>query len=104
MAIDFRPRDFLQPAAIARMRWLFERAQWWPLERRRAYEGERLRAVLRHAEARVPFYRDAFKAAGLRPETVRDLADLRRLPTLTKRSVLEDPRRLVAADHRISRR
>lgn len=100
MAIDFRPRDFLQPAAIARMRWLFERAQWWPLERRRAYEGERLRAVLRHAEARVPFYRDAFKAAGLRPETVRDLADLRRLPTLTKRSVLEDPGRLVAADAR----
>ncbi|MEU8758993.1 phenylacetate--CoA ligase PaaK [Streptomyces sp. NPDC048659] len=45
---------------------------------------ERLRATLRHAYAHVDFYRQAFDAAGVRPEDCRSLADLARFPFTAK--------------------
>lgn len=98
MAIDFRVRDFLQPAAILRMRWQLERAQWWPAERLAAWQMRRLRAVLTHAAAEVPFYRAAFAAADLQPAGIRSVSDLRRLPIVTKRTVLEAGHAMVARD------
>lgn len=44
----------------------------------------RLRATLRHAYENVPFYRDSFDAAGLRPDDCRSLADLARFPFTAK--------------------
>ena len=98
MAIDFRVRDFLQPAAIVHTRWLLERAQWWPPDRLGDYQMRRLRAVLTHAAADVPFWRTAFAAAGVQPDQVRAVSDLRRLPVVTKRTVLEAGAAMVARD------
>ncbi|CAM5331928.1 phenylacetate--CoA ligase [Streptomyces sp. ATCC51928] len=49
-----------------------------------ALQRERLRATLRHAYDKVPFYRNAFDRAGLKPEDCRTLADLARFPFTTK--------------------
>ncbi|MCP3819631.1 phenylacetate--CoA ligase [Streptomyces sp. A3M-1-3] len=49
-----------------------------------ALQLERLRATLRHAYAHVPFYRESFDKAGVRPEDCRSLADLARFPFTTK--------------------
>ena len=40
----------------------------------------RLRALLAHAHANVPMYRERFDAAGVHPDDVRDLSDLARFP------------------------
>ncbi|MGW0948388.1 phenylacetate--CoA ligase PaaK [Streptomyces sp. NPDC002623] len=50
----------------------------------RALQLERLRASLRHAYARVPFYRDSFDQAGVHPDDCRSLADLSRFPFTVK--------------------
>lgn len=50
----------------------------------RTLQQERLRATLRRAYEHVPFYRDAFDAAGVRPEDCRSPADLPRFPFTTK--------------------
>ncbi|MGW1893872.1 phenylacetate--CoA ligase PaaK [Streptomyces sp. NPDC002004] len=50
----------------------------------RALQLERLRESLRHAYTHVPFYRQAFDAAGMCPEDCRSLADLARFPFTTK--------------------
>ena len=50
-----------------------------------ALQEERLRALVRRAYERVPFYREAMQARGLRPEDIRSLADLPKLPFTTKR-------------------
>ncbi|MFF5088174.1 phenylacetate--CoA ligase PaaK [Streptomyces niveus] len=49
-----------------------------------ALQLTRLRATLRHAYERVPFYRESFDAAGLRPDDCRSLADLARFPFTAK--------------------
>ncbi|MGC4998359.1 phenylacetate--CoA ligase PaaK [Streptomyces sp. DT195] len=53
-------------------------------EELRALQLERLRASLRHAYAHVPFYRESFDKAGVRPEDCRSLADLAHFPFTTK--------------------
>ena len=55
-----------------------------PLEVLRALQLERLRWSLAHAYAHVPVYRRLFDAAGVRPEDVRSLDDLRGVPFTTK--------------------
>ncbi|GGV04235.1 phenylacetate-coenzyme A ligase [Streptomyces filipinensis] len=50
----------------------------------RELQLERLRTTLRHAYDNVPFYRESFDKAGVRPEDCRSLADLVRFPFTTK--------------------
>lgn len=44
---------------------------------------QRLRDTVRRVAARVPFYQQKLAASGVRPEDIRSLADLRRLPFTT---------------------
>lgn len=52
---------------------------------------DRLRESLRWYADRVPFYRERFEAAGIRPETL-DLADLDRIPVLRKADLVASQR------------
>jgi phenylacetate-CoA ligase len=52
----------------------------------------RLRETLSWVEARVPFYRDRFAAAGIRPETV-DEESLARIPVLRKADLVASQRK-----------
>ncbi|GHF56449.1 phenylacetate--CoA ligase PaaK [Streptomyces thermodiastaticus] len=55
----------------------------------RALQLDRLRATLRHAYENVPFHRDAFDRAGVRPEDCRTLDDLARFPFTSKADLRE---------------
>ena len=54
------------------------------------WQSARLREQVRHAAAHSPFYRRKWKAAGVRPEQIRTLADLPRLPFTTKDELKEN--------------
>ena len=49
-----------------------------------ALQISRMRATLAHAYGAIPHYRRAFDAAGVHPDDLRELADLRRFPFTTK--------------------
>lgn len=59
------------------------------LDELRALQLERLRWSLHHAYEHVPFYRQAFDAAGVNPEDLRQLEDLSRFPFLLKQHFRE---------------
>ena len=50
---------------------------------------ERLRETVRRVIANVPFYRERFRAAGVGPEDIRTIDDVRRLPFTTKQDLRE---------------
>jgi phenylacetate-CoA ligase len=54
-----------------------------------ALQRERLRATLRRAYERVPFYRDGFDRAGVHPDDLHELTDLARFPFLEKKHFRE---------------
>jgi phenylacetate-CoA ligase len=53
----------------------------------RLRQERQLRALVRHAATRVPFYRDLYAAHGLRPQCVQSLLDLPSLPIVDKRQL-----------------
>ncbi len=60
-----------------------------PLERLRALQLERLQWTVRHAYDNVELYRRKFDEAGVRPDDIRSLDDIRLLPFTTKADLRE---------------
>jgi len=61
-----------------------EDVQWWPAERIAALQVQRLQAFLQDVGTHVPYYQTLFKECSLDPASVHSVADLQRLPFLTK--------------------
>ncbi len=104
--VDRLVRNVFYPLALWRsgdagqLRWLreFERTQWLSPDDLRRLQLQRLQALLAHAYARCPFYRERFDDAGLRPHDVRALEDLARLPALEKSDLQQRGPDMVARD------
>src|SRR4030042_2602293 len=54
----------------------------------RAFQLERLKKLVRHSYNSVPYYRELFEKINLRPEDIRSLKDLKKIPLLDKRTVI----------------
>ncbi len=76
-----------------------EASQWFPPERLRAEQLERLRGFLADIGARVPYYRDLFRACGFDPAALRSVAGLQALPLLTKAVIRAQGDRMKAEGH-----
>jgi phenylacetate-CoA ligase len=63
----------------------------WTRERLDHFQSECLRRLVRHAGARVPYYRDLFRRHGLAPEDIRGVKDLARLPLAHRSEMQERP-------------
>ena len=57
---------------------------YWPREKLRQVQTERLKQTVAWAHERVPWYRQQFAQSGISPGDVRSLDDLSRLPFITK--------------------
>ena len=64
--------------------WRAQRVQWRDPANLRAWQGQRLGALVRHAYATVPFYRRLYDRERVDPAAIRSLGDLARLPVITK--------------------
>lgn len=72
------------------------RAAWSP-ERLAEYRDSRLRAMVKHCYETVPYYRRTFKEGGVSPNDIRELADLSKLPILTKEVVNKNPKEFLSS-------
>jgi phenylacetate-CoA ligase len=64
-------------------------AQGWSADRARAYQLDQLRRVCLLAYERTAFYRRQLDSAGFHPDRLRTLDDLRRIPMIDRRTVLD---------------
>ena len=69
----------------------------WPADRLRSYQLDCLRRTLTMAERLVPFYRERFRAAGVRAENVTTLDELKAVPVL-ERAELRDAGSAILAE------
>jgi phenylacetate-CoA ligase len=85
----FTPRELaINAAKIALHYPAFLRRPFAPREETRAYQLAALRRLVAFAYDAVPLYRDKYRAAGVRPDDLRCLDDLRHFPTVTKAEVV----------------
>jgi phenylacetate-CoA ligase len=80
----FPLHERLKGHASVAVRETLEASQWWPAERLQTLQMTRLRALLQHAQAHVPFYRAMFAEHDFDPAKVASTGDLTILPLLTK--------------------
>lgn len=84
MALEFKLNDFAHPAAIIKLRSTFEKTQWFTTEEQTLYQERLLRRIVEHAYRYVPYYRDLFDSIRLKPDDIRRLSDINKIPILTK--------------------
>ena len=92
--------DLRSGGAFSREYRTILRTQWDTPDRVRALQFERLTALLQHAERHVPFYQQRFAEYGVRATDVKDFGDFARIPTLTKRDVVENADRVLSRARR----
>lgn len=70
----------------------------WDRQRLITYQEDRLRDLVEHCYAHVPYYRRVFGERGLTPRDIRQVADLQKLPFLTREIVRKEKRNLIATN------
>jgi phenylacetate-CoA ligase len=98
--VVFPVQERLKRHDTPRVRREMEASQWWPRERLQALQTQRLQALLQHAAAHVPYYRELFQRLGFDPGSVRGPADLQALPFLSKAEIRAHSDALRADDAR----
>lgn len=96
MALEFKPADFAYPLSLLKLRAAFEKNQWRARDEQINYQERLLRRIVSHAYAHVPYYRELFDELRLRPGDIRRLADLEKIPVLTKETLSREFKRLQA--------
>lgn len=67
-----------------RLRTFLKEAQWWDRARAEAWQLQKLKEIVRYAYEHVPGYQALYRDAGVTPDDIRALADVRHLPFTTK--------------------
>jgi phenylacetate-CoA ligase len=83
----FPLHERLKKHTTVALRRAMEKSQWWPTEQIQALQLARLKQLLTNVQQHVPYYRALFLQHGFNPEAVSSLADLTRLPFLTKTEI-----------------
>ncbi len=82
--ILFPIQEKLKKHDTVAIRKSMEESQWWSTSKLEELRIERLRKLLLKAGQHVPYYRDCFASLGFDPQTISSIADLQKLPFLTK--------------------
>jgi len=98
------PRDVLYGSRFRRVRATLAATEKRPAPDLAAWQDARVAELVALAYDRVPHYRIAMQARGVRPEHVKGVADLPRLPLLTKDDVRRDPDALLVRGVPLGRR
>ena len=78
---------------------LLEKTQWWSRSELEHFQQERLQALLKHAYENVPYYHRIFKGLKLKPEDIKNVDDLQKLPILTKEHIRNNLDNLTAKNY-----
>jgi phenylacetate-CoA ligase len=78
--------------------------QHWDRDKLRKYQEKRLRAVVKYAYEHVPFYHKKFKSAGIKPDDIKCLENLSKLPLIRKSEFRQvSPRQRVSIEFDINK-
>jgi phenylacetate-CoA ligase len=86
----FPAQELLKGRRTRRVLKELERSQWLAPDELERLQVQRLRGLLIHAGARVPYYRELFDRHRFDPAAVTSITDLRRLPLLLKATVRDN--------------
>ncbi|MCJ7608494.1 hypothetical protein MUP00_02335, partial [Candidatus Bathyarchaeota archaeon] len=75
------------------------RSCYWPRSRLLEHQTMELRKIVRYSYDNVPYYHDNMRVLGLRPDDIRTLKDLNKLPILRKSTIRASVDRLISKEY-----
>ena len=81
-----------------------EESQWWPREKILELQNQRLQHLIKQACVNVPYYRHVFYERGLKPEDIKTVDDLVKLPIITRKIVRDNFAEMIASDFPVKER
>lgn len=88
--------DYIEGTDVSKQLTLLEKSQWWKSKDLQDYQNKRLRAIIHHAYANVPYYHELFRSLDIYPSDISTKEDLVKLPVLTKEDIRKNPERFIA--------
>jgi len=76
---------------------------YWSKEELEGYRDKRLREVVKYAYDNSRFYHERFREAGVKPEDVRTVGDLHKLPIIRKEDVVKNLSNVVSVKYDIAK-
>jgi phenylacetate-CoA ligase len=76
--------DIITGQTISKKLDFLMKSQWWDEKQLKQYQEERLCILIKHSVETVPYYRDLFLELNLKPQEIKTIEDLKKLPILTK--------------------
>lgn len=73
------------------LRWSIRRERRPDSEELRKLQNRKLCTIVKHSYDNVPYYNSLFKKVKLRPDDIKTVEDLEKLPLLTKKDLIEAP-------------
>ena len=92
------PRSFMLGSGFCAFLQELRRSQWYEPQKLRKYQEVRLRALIKHAYQKVPFYHRLFKQENIAPNDIKTVEDLRKIPILSKNDLRNHFRELIASN------
>ncbi len=97
----FRVAHELQkPGFFSLYRYLMKN-QWRPREVLLDEQNDRLKRIIRFSYDHIPFYRQRFKERGILPSDIQVVADLQKIPPLTREEIIENKDTILPIGSRI---
>jgi len=87
---------FLKNPKLGEETTFLQKTQWFKREEILDIQRKRLRSLIKHAYENVPYYHALFKERDLRPEDIKTVEDLNKLPTLTKNDIRNNSSDIIA--------
>ena len=73
------------------------KSQWYSPDELRRIQEKKLRAIIKHCYEKIPLYHEKFKNNNIRPDEIKTIKDLTKIPYITKQEIQENfPTRIVA--------
>ncbi|MFA5070040.1 MAG: phenylacetate--CoA ligase family protein [Patescibacteria group bacterium] len=75
---------------------LLEKSQWWTKSELEEYQLSNLKRIIKHAYDNIPYYNRVFKENAIKPEDIKNLEDIKKIPFLNKEIVRKNLSDLIA--------
>ena len=77
-----------------------QESQYWSKERIEQCQLKKLQELVKHAYETVPYYNKLFKKNRIKPNDIKDLENIQKIPYLTKEIIRENLDELVSSKHK----
>ena len=67
-----------------------EKSQWWSLKELQEYQNKKLRQLIKHTYENVPYYHRIFRERNLKPDDIKTMEDLVKLPIIRRNDILNN--------------